>query len=93
MLVMPLPWLCVVSPRLRDLEVYLVLGVVDSGEVIRQRGFNKVSELGQFLVPQDRVIHRGRVAHVRPSLLALDEVNLFLGQITIKFVDADRGGE
>jgi hypothetical protein len=25
--------------------------------------------------------------------LALDEVNLFLGQVTVEFIDADRGGE
>ena len=81
--VMPLTWLCVVSPRLRGLKIYLVLGVVDSRKVIRNRSLDKVPQLGQFLVPQDRIVYRGRVAHVRASLLAFDKRQFFCGQITV----------
>lgn len=88
--VMPLPWLGVVAPGLSNPQIDLVLGVVDCGEVISQRGLNKVPQLSHLLVSQNRVVDRGSVAHVRPCLLALDEVNLFLGQITVEFVDTYR---
>ena len=93
MLVMPLPWLGIVRPGLCNLEVYLVLWVVNRSEVVSQRGLDKVPQFGHLLVAQNRIVNRGGIAHVGPCLLTLDEVNLFLGQITIKFVDADRGGE
>jgi len=93
MLVMPLPWLCVVRPGLGNLEVYLVLWVVDRGEVVSQRGLNKVPQLGHLLVAQNRVVDRGCVAHVGPCFLALDEVELLLGELTVELVDTNRGGE
>ena len=93
MLMVPLAWLSVVCPGLSDPQVDLVLWVVDRGEVVSQRGLDEVPQLGHLLVSQNGIVDRGGVAHVGSCLLALDEVNLFLGQVTIKFVDTDRGGE
>ena len=80
---MVLPWLCVVTPRLSDTQTDLVLGVMHGREVIRHARLNEVAQFGHRLVAQDRVVDRGDIAHVGPSLLALNEVNLFFGQITV----------
>ena len=60
-----------------------MLRVVDGLEVIRNRGFNKVPQLGQVFVPQDGVVFRCDIAHVRACLLALDKAKFFLSQITV----------
>jgi len=54
----------VIGPRLRNLEVDLVLGAVNRGEVFRHLGFNKVPQLGQFFRLKNRVVGAGRVARV-----------------------------
>jgi len=81
--VMPATRLCVVNPRLRDPQIDLVLGVVNRSEVIRHARLNEVPQFGHRLMAKNRVVDRGDIAHVGPSLLALDEVNLFVGQITV----------
>ena len=80
---MPLPWLCVIAPRLSNPQIDLVLGVVNRSEVIRDARLNKVPQFGHRLVAQNCVVNRGDIAHVGPGLLALNEVNLFAGQITV----------
>ena len=60
-----------------------MLRVVDGLEVIRNRGFNKVPQLGEFFVPQDGVVLGSRIALVRPSLLALYKAKFFFSQITV----------
>ena len=70
-----------------------MLGVVDGLEVVRNRGLNEVPNLDQWLITQDRVVSRGCVPHVWACLLALDEVNLFVCQVTIQLVDTDCRGE
>lgn len=87
---MELSRLGVVDPRLCDSQRDLMLGVVDGLEVVRHRCLNEVPQLDQRFVPQDRVVCGGRVAHVWACLLALDERNLFLRQVTVKLVDAYR---
>ena len=69
MLVVILTLLCVISPRLSNLEIDLVLRVVNRGEVFRHLGFNEVPQLGQFFGFQNRVVDAGRVAHVIACLL------------------------
>lgn len=64
MLVVILTLVCIVRPRLRNLEIDLVLGAVNRGEVVRHLGFNKVPQLGQFFRFQNRVVNTGRVARV-----------------------------
>ena len=83
MFVMPLPWLCVIAPRLRNPQIDLVLGVVNRSEVIRHARLNEVPQFGHRLVAQNRVVNRSDIAHVRACLLALNKVNLFFGQITV----------
>jgi len=48
-LVVILALIGVVCPRLGNLEIDLVLGAINRGEVVRHLGFNKVPQLGQFL--------------------------------------------
>ena len=81
--VMVLPWLGVITPRLRNPQIDLVLGVVNRSEVIRHARLNEVPQFGHRLMTQNRVVDRGDIAHVGPSLLAFNEVNLFFGQITV----------
>ena len=38
---------------------------------------------------KDRVVDRCDIARVGPSLLTLDKVNLFVGQVSVKFVNTD----
>ena len=59
----------VVRPRLRNLEIDLVLWAINRGEIIRHLGFNEVPQLGQFLGFQNRVVNTGRIAHIRACLL------------------------
>jgi len=73
----------VVAPRLRNPQIDLVLGVVNAIEVVRNARLDEVAQFGQGTVTKDRVVLGGDIAHVRASLLALDEVNLFVGQITV----------
>lgn len=80
---MPLSWLCVVQPRLCDPQIDLVLGVVNGRKVIAHRSLYEVPQLGHLFVSEDRVIHRGLIAHVRPSLLVLYKRQFLFGQITV----------
>ena len=86
---MPLPWFGVVAPGLRNPQVNLVLWVMHGREVVRDTRLYEVTQFGHRLVAQNRVVDRCDIAHVGASLLAFDEVNLFVGQITVKFVDTD----
>ncbi len=64
MLVVILTLVGVVSPRLGNLEIDLVLGAINRGEVVRHAGFNEVPQLCQFLGLQNRVVNTGRIARV-----------------------------
>lgn len=56
MFVVKLSLFRIVAPRLRDAKVYIVLGVMDAIEIIRNASLNKIPQFGQFFVAQDGVV-------------------------------------
>ena len=80
--VVELTRLGVIAPGLRDAERSLVLGGVDSLEVVSNRLLDKVLDPFKFWVLQDRVIDASGVAHVIALFLVLNKRNFCLGEVT-----------
>lgn len=74
---------CVVAPRLSNPQINLVLGIVNLRKIIRYARLNEIPQFGHRIMAQNRIVDRGNIAHVGSSFLALDEISLFVGQITV----------
>lgn len=81
-LVVILTRLGVVRPGLRDVQRNIALGIMHRLEVLQHRVFDEVTNVCHLFVLQDLAVGARRIALIGITLLAEQEVQLGLGQIT-----------
>ena len=66
---------------------------IDRLEVFSQGIVNKLTQVFEFLAVEQVVVHARDVTHIATGFLALDELHLFFGEVTVEVIKTKGGWE